>query len=65
MRKKVAHISGSKALEDSRTITRNLAKDGLMEDGQEELLARTSKVQNLGMNVTQTRRFSWEDESLL
>lgn len=42
MRKKVAHLSGSKVLEESRTITRNLAKDGLMEDGQEELLARTS-----------------------
>ncbi|KAF5322740.1 hypothetical protein D9619_002013 [Psilocybe cf. subviscida] len=38
MRKKVAHLSGSKALEESRTTTRNLAKEGLMEDGQEELL---------------------------
>ncbi|KAF4620586.1 hypothetical protein D9613_000415 [Agrocybe pediades] len=38
MRSKVAHLQKSTALENSLTITRILAKDGLMEDGKDELL---------------------------
>ncbi|KAF8973124.1 ribonuclease H2, subunit B [Flammula alnicola] len=37
MRSKVAHLSKSAALDGSRTLIRSLAKDGLMEDGQEAL----------------------------
>ena len=40
LRRKIAHLETCAALE-SRTIVRELAKDGLMEDGQEELLHRT------------------------
>jgi hypothetical protein len=40
LRTKVAHLETCAALE-SRTIVRELAKDGLMEDGQEDLLRRT------------------------
>ena len=38
LRSKVLRLSEPKTLEISRSITRNLAKDGLMEDGNEELL---------------------------
>ncbi|KAJ3568865.1 hypothetical protein NP233_g5437 [Leucocoprinus birnbaumii] len=38
LRSKVARLSEPKTLEISRSITRGLAKDGLMEDGNEELL---------------------------
>lgn len=64
MRKKVAHLSGSKALEESRTITRNLAKEGLMEDGQEELLARKLSFK-MSFNISFEHQCSWEDESML
>ena len=40
LRTKVVHLETSAALE-SRTIVRELAKDGLMEDGREDLLRRT------------------------
>jgi hypothetical protein len=40
LRKKIAHLVTCSAL-DSRTIVRELAKDGLMEDGREDLLHRT------------------------
>lgn len=40
LRKKVAHLETCTAFE-SRTIVRELAKDGLMEDGREDLLHRT------------------------
>ena len=40
LRKKIVHLETCAALE-SRTIVRELAKDGLMEDGREELLHRT------------------------
>jgi len=40
LRKKVAHLETCAAFE-SRTIVRELAKDGLMEDGREDLLHRT------------------------
>ena len=40
MRSKVARLSSSDILAGSQTVIRNLAKDGLMEDGKEELLAR-------------------------
>jgi len=38
LRSKVLRLSEPKLLEISRSITRDLAKDGLMEDGNEELL---------------------------
>jgi len=38
LQKKVANLEQSHALHSSRTITRSLAKDGLMEDGKENLL---------------------------
>jgi hypothetical protein len=38
LRVKVARLSEPKTLEISKSITRSLAKDGLMEDGNEELL---------------------------
>jgi ribonuclease H2 subunit B len=38
LRKKVVHLSTPSTLEKSKTIIRSLAKDGLMEDGNEELL---------------------------
>lgn len=37
---KVARIESSKIVDQSRTVIRSLAKDGLMDDGREELLAR-------------------------
>ena len=40
LRKKIAHLETCAAL-DSRTVVRELAKDGLMEDGREDLLHRT------------------------
>lgn len=40
LRTKVVHLETSAALE-LRTIVRELAKDGLMEDGREDLLRRT------------------------
>lgn len=36
------HLEASTAFDASRTMTRNLAKDGLMDDGQESLLKRES-----------------------
>ena len=41
LRRKVAHLQTCTAVIESRTIVRELAKDGLMEDGREELLHRT------------------------
>ncbi|KAF9454028.1 hypothetical protein P691DRAFT_798942 [Macrolepiota fuliginosa MF-IS2] len=38
LRKKAVHLSNPKIIEISKTIVRSLAKDGLMEDGNEELL---------------------------
>jgi ribonuclease H2 subunit B len=38
LRKKVDRLVESKALEQSRTIIRTLARDGLMDDGKEDLL---------------------------
>ena len=40
LQRKVARLSESSLQEGSKTVTRNLAKDGLMEDGKEELLKR-------------------------
>jgi hypothetical protein len=40
LRAKVAHLQNSLAFDGSQTLTRNLAKEGLMEDGKEELLTR-------------------------
>jgi len=37
---KVARLSKAHVSELSRTLVRNLAKDGLMEDGKEDLLER-------------------------
>ncbi|KJA20727.1 hypothetical protein HYPSUDRAFT_88505 [Hypholoma sublateritium FD-334 SS-4] len=39
MRAKVAHLSTSEKFAASQTVIRNLARDGLMEDGKEELLS--------------------------
>ncbi|KAK0461281.1 ribonuclease H2, subunit B [Desarmillaria tabescens] len=39
VRKKVDHMSSFPVIEMSRSITRNLAKDGLLDDGREMLLA--------------------------
>lgn len=47
MRAKVAHLSTSEKFAASQTVIRNLAKDGLMEDGKEELLARKFRFQLL------------------
>ncbi len=44
MRSKVARLSSSDTLIGSQTVIRNLAKEGLMEDGKEELLARKLKL---------------------
>ncbi|KIM45252.1 hypothetical protein M413DRAFT_441934 [Hebeloma cylindrosporum] len=43
LRTKVAHLQKCSAFDESQTLTRGLAKEGLMEDGKEELLnlART------------------------
>jgi ribonuclease H2 subunit B len=38
---KVSRLSKDTATEKSRTIIRNLAKDGMMDDGKEDLLERT------------------------
>jgi ribonuclease H2 subunit B len=38
MQKKVERLSQREVIERSRTVTRSLAKDGLMEDGKEILL---------------------------
>jgi ribonuclease H2 subunit B len=38
MRSKVARLAAPGLVGKSRTMTRNLAKDGLMEDGKEQLL---------------------------
>jgi ribonuclease H2 subunit B len=38
LRVKVERLSTPKTIEASRTLVRNLAKDGLMEDGKENLL---------------------------
>ena len=40
LRKKIAHLETCAVLE-SRTIVRELAKDGLMEDGREDILHRS------------------------
>ena len=40
LRRKIAHLETCATFE-SRTIVRELAKDGLMEDGREDLLHRT------------------------
>ena len=41
---KVSRLSKHAVAEKSRTIIRNLAKDGLMDDGKEDLLERRSPV---------------------
>lgn len=38
LKTKVARLAKPKVTERSRTIVRNLAKDGLMDDGKEDLL---------------------------
>ena len=38
LRTKVERLSSADVTEMSRTLTRNLAKDGLMEDGKDDLL---------------------------
>jgi ribonuclease H2 subunit B len=38
LRAKVAHLQKCPSFDESQTLTRNLAKEGLMEDGKEELL---------------------------
>ena len=43
LRKKVAHLETCPGVIESRTIVRELAKDGLMEDGREDLLYRMSR----------------------
>jgi len=40
LRAKVAHLQKCSAFDESQTMTRSLAKEGLMEDGKEELLKR-------------------------
>ena len=42
LRLKVDRLSVPETVEVSRTMVRNLAKDGLMEDGKEQLLKRES-----------------------
>ncbi len=44
VRKKVDHMSSFPVIEMSRSITRNLAKDGLLDDGKEKLLAGLFQV---------------------
>lgn len=44
LRTKVAHLQKCSAFDQSQTLTRNLAKEGLMEDGKEELLDRTLRL---------------------
>lgn len=39
LKKKVDHLSASSLQELSRSVTRTFAKDGLLEDGKEDLLA--------------------------
>ena len=41
LRTKVAHLQKCSAFDESQTLTRSLAKEGLMEDGKEDLLNRT------------------------
>lgn len=42
LRAKVVRLATTEVIECSRTLVRNLAKDGLMEDGKDELLECTS-----------------------
>jgi len=42
---KVSRLSKDVASEKSRTIIRNLAKDGIMDDGKEDLLGRRNPVE--------------------
>ena len=44
LRAKVSRLSKHAVAEKSRTIIRGLAKDGLMEDGKEDLLERRCRV---------------------
>jgi len=44
LRAKVSRLSKHAVAERSRTIIRGLAKDGLMEDGKEDLLERRCRV---------------------
>lgn len=41
LRKKAARLAEPRVSELSKTLVRTLAKDGLMDDGKEELLQRT------------------------
>lgn len=41
LKARVFRIAESQAFKASKTVTRNLARDGLMDDGKEELLNRT------------------------
>lgn len=42
LRSKVERLSTAETVEVSRTMVRNLARDGLMDDGKEEFLKRES-----------------------
>jgi ribonuclease H2 subunit B len=44
LRAKVSRLSKAAVAEKSRTIIRNLAKDGMMDDGKEDLLQRRNPV---------------------
>lgn len=44
LRTKVAHLQKCSAFDESQTLARGLAKEGLMEDGKEELLDRTLRL---------------------
>jgi hypothetical protein len=49
---KVSRLSKDTAAEKSRTVIRNLAKDGLMDDGKEVLLERRNLVvQRYGIDI--------------
>jgi ribonuclease H2 subunit B len=48
---KVSRLSKHAVAERSRTIIRNLAKDGLMDDGKEDLLERRCPVGQQGVGV--------------
>lgn len=50
LRKKAARLSEPKILENSKTVIRSFARDGLMEDGNEELL----KSEEFPLNIEKT-----------
>jgi ribonuclease H2 subunit B len=59
LRIKVARLARPEVFERSRTLIRGLAKDGLMEDGKEDLLEGTvsdfGKLVNLAQPITAGR----------